>query len=96
MKKFPSGTKRDAIKISDVTGTGFGTKPSTSKTGWQEEKSKPAKSQRANGRGQGQGRGGREKTSGSKQENYKQGRAIAASVFKNIKAISKKKGEVGE
>eukprot|EP00957_Ditylum_brightwellii_P093738 7137064-Ditylum_brightwellii.AAC.2 len=32
----------------------------------------------------------------SKQENYKQGRAIAASVYKNMKAISKKKGEVGE
>eukprot|EP00957_Ditylum_brightwellii_P034928 2646989-Ditylum_brightwellii.AAC.1 len=32
----------------------------------------------------------------SKQENYKQGRAIAASVFKNMKAISKQKGEMGE
>eukprot|EP00957_Ditylum_brightwellii_P062534 4745784-Ditylum_brightwellii.AAC.1 len=28
LKKFPSGTKRDAIKISDVSDSGFGTKPS--------------------------------------------------------------------
>eukprot|EP00957_Ditylum_brightwellii_P163631 12458673-Ditylum_brightwellii.AAC.1 len=27
--KFPSGTKRDAMKISDVSGSGFGMKPST-------------------------------------------------------------------
>eukprot|EP00957_Ditylum_brightwellii_P180288 13733995-Ditylum_brightwellii.AAC.1 len=33
LKKFPSGTKCDAIKISDATGSGFGTKPSASKTG---------------------------------------------------------------
>eukprot|EP00957_Ditylum_brightwellii_P113884 8682286-Ditylum_brightwellii.AAC.1 len=33
LKKFPPGTKRDAIKISDVTGLGFGTKPSAGKTG---------------------------------------------------------------
>eukprot|EP00957_Ditylum_brightwellii_P045175 3425114-Ditylum_brightwellii.AAC.2 len=33
LKKFPSGTKHDAIKISDVSESGFGTKPSTSKTG---------------------------------------------------------------
>eukprot|EP00957_Ditylum_brightwellii_P083684 6361176-Ditylum_brightwellii.AAC.1 len=28
LKKFLSGTKCDAIEISDVTGSGFGTKPS--------------------------------------------------------------------
>eukprot|EP00957_Ditylum_brightwellii_P073450 5581787-Ditylum_brightwellii.AAC.1 len=28
-KKVPSGTKCDAIEISDATGSGFGTKPST-------------------------------------------------------------------
>eukprot|EP00957_Ditylum_brightwellii_P176934 13477513-Ditylum_brightwellii.AAC.1 len=28
LKKFPSGTKCDAIEISDVSGSGFGTKPS--------------------------------------------------------------------
>eukprot|EP00957_Ditylum_brightwellii_P019156 1444146-Ditylum_brightwellii.AAC.1 len=28
LKKFTSGTKRNAIKISDVSGSGFGTKPS--------------------------------------------------------------------
>eukprot|EP00957_Ditylum_brightwellii_P008303 628039-Ditylum_brightwellii.AAC.1 len=33
LKKFPSGTKCDAIEISDVSGSGFGTKPSTGKTG---------------------------------------------------------------
>eukprot|EP00957_Ditylum_brightwellii_P107268 8184927-Ditylum_brightwellii.AAC.1 len=33
LKKFPSGTKRDAIEISDVTGSDFGTKPNASKTG---------------------------------------------------------------
>eukprot|EP00957_Ditylum_brightwellii_P097924 7457808-Ditylum_brightwellii.AAC.1 len=33
LRKFPSGTKRDAIKISDVSGSGFGAKPSASKTG---------------------------------------------------------------
>eukprot|EP00957_Ditylum_brightwellii_P048869 3708034-Ditylum_brightwellii.AAC.1 len=33
LKKFSSGTKCDAIKISDVSGSGFGTKLSTSKTG---------------------------------------------------------------
>eukprot|EP00957_Ditylum_brightwellii_P011289 853691-Ditylum_brightwellii.AAC.1 len=27
-KKFPSDTKRDANEISDVSGSGFGTKPS--------------------------------------------------------------------
>eukprot|EP00957_Ditylum_brightwellii_P082528 6274069-Ditylum_brightwellii.AAC.1 len=32
MKKFPSHTKCDAIKISDVSGSGFGTKPSACKT----------------------------------------------------------------
>eukprot|EP00957_Ditylum_brightwellii_P074381 5650982-Ditylum_brightwellii.AAC.1 len=33
LKKFPSGTKCDAINISDVSGSGFGTKPSAGKTG---------------------------------------------------------------
>eukprot|EP00957_Ditylum_brightwellii_P007494 566901-Ditylum_brightwellii.AAC.1 len=33
LKKIPSGTKCDAIKISDVSVSGFGTKPSVSKTG---------------------------------------------------------------
>eukprot|EP00957_Ditylum_brightwellii_P189266 14405783-Ditylum_brightwellii.AAC.1 len=33
LKKFPSGTKHDAIKISGVSGSGFGTKPSAGKTG---------------------------------------------------------------
>eukprot|EP00957_Ditylum_brightwellii_P176605 13450535-Ditylum_brightwellii.AAC.1 len=33
LKKFPSGAKRDAIKISDVCRSGFGTKPSAGKTG---------------------------------------------------------------
>eukprot|EP00957_Ditylum_brightwellii_P038308 2896276-Ditylum_brightwellii.AAC.1 len=33
LKKFPSGIKRDAIKISDVSGSGLGTKPSARKTG---------------------------------------------------------------
>eukprot|EP00957_Ditylum_brightwellii_P105099 8010623-Ditylum_brightwellii.AAC.1 len=33
LKKFPSGTKHDAIKISNVSGSGFGSKPSASKTG---------------------------------------------------------------
>eukprot|EP00957_Ditylum_brightwellii_P084804 6447863-Ditylum_brightwellii.AAC.1 len=28
LKKFPFSTKRDAIKISDASGSGFGTKPS--------------------------------------------------------------------
>eukprot|EP00957_Ditylum_brightwellii_P168666 12837761-Ditylum_brightwellii.AAC.1 len=28
LKKFLSGTNQDAIKISDVSGSGFGTKPS--------------------------------------------------------------------
>eukprot|EP00957_Ditylum_brightwellii_P065079 4936229-Ditylum_brightwellii.AAC.1 len=28
LKKFPLSTKRDAIEISDVSGSGFGTKPS--------------------------------------------------------------------
>eukprot|EP00957_Ditylum_brightwellii_P069692 5292652-Ditylum_brightwellii.AAC.1 len=37
-----------------------------------------------------------EGTPKEKSDNYKQGRTIAASVFKNMKAISKKKGEVGE
>eukprot|EP00957_Ditylum_brightwellii_P042719 3234548-Ditylum_brightwellii.AAC.1 len=32
-KKFPLGTKCDAIKISDVSESGFGTKPSAGKTG---------------------------------------------------------------
>eukprot|EP00957_Ditylum_brightwellii_P065172 4943113-Ditylum_brightwellii.AAC.1 len=32
----------------------------------------------------------------NKQENYKQGRAIAASVYKNMKTISKERGGVGE
>eukprot|EP00957_Ditylum_brightwellii_P197676 15059817-Ditylum_brightwellii.AAC.1 len=31
VKKFPSVTKRDAIEISDVSGSGFGTKSSASK-----------------------------------------------------------------
>eukprot|EP00957_Ditylum_brightwellii_P163567 12453752-Ditylum_brightwellii.AAC.1 len=33
LKKFPSGTKCDAIKISDVTGLRFVTKPSARKSG---------------------------------------------------------------
>eukprot|EP00957_Ditylum_brightwellii_P206941 15350674-Ditylum_brightwellii.AAC.2 len=33
LKKFPSGTKRDAIEISDGSGYGYGTKPSAGKTG---------------------------------------------------------------
>eukprot|EP00957_Ditylum_brightwellii_P141662 10792008-Ditylum_brightwellii.AAC.1 len=33
LKKFPSSTKHDAIEMSDVTGSGFGTKPSAVKTG---------------------------------------------------------------
>eukprot|EP00957_Ditylum_brightwellii_P163206 12427293-Ditylum_brightwellii.AAC.1 len=33
LKKFPSGIKHDAIKISDVSGSGFGAKPSAGKTG---------------------------------------------------------------
>eukprot|EP00957_Ditylum_brightwellii_P143990 10971752-Ditylum_brightwellii.AAC.1 len=33
LKKFTSGTKRDAIESSDVSGSGFGTKPSAGKTG---------------------------------------------------------------
>eukprot|EP00957_Ditylum_brightwellii_P002198 168801-Ditylum_brightwellii.AAC.1 len=33
LKKFPSGTKRNAMKISDVSGSGFGAKPSAGKTG---------------------------------------------------------------
>eukprot|EP00957_Ditylum_brightwellii_P185879 14151702-Ditylum_brightwellii.AAC.1 len=33
LKKFPSGTKGVAIKIPDVTGSGFGTKPSAGKPG---------------------------------------------------------------
>eukprot|EP00957_Ditylum_brightwellii_P065226 4946608-Ditylum_brightwellii.AAC.1 len=33
LKKFPSGTKRNAIEISDVSGSGCGTKPSAGKTG---------------------------------------------------------------
>eukprot|EP00957_Ditylum_brightwellii_P042175 3194238-Ditylum_brightwellii.AAC.1 len=33
LKKFPSDTKRDAIKISDMSGSGFGTKASAGKTG---------------------------------------------------------------
>eukprot|EP00957_Ditylum_brightwellii_P099516 7580259-Ditylum_brightwellii.AAC.1 len=33
LRKFPSGTKGDAIKISDVSGSDFGTKPSAGKTG---------------------------------------------------------------
>eukprot|EP00957_Ditylum_brightwellii_P072337 5498203-Ditylum_brightwellii.AAC.2 len=33
LKKFLSGTKHDTIEISDVTGSGFGTKLSASKTG---------------------------------------------------------------
>eukprot|EP00957_Ditylum_brightwellii_P011554 873522-Ditylum_brightwellii.AAC.1 len=32
-KKFPSGTKHDAIEISDVSGSGFETKSSANKTG---------------------------------------------------------------
>eukprot|EP00957_Ditylum_brightwellii_P151544 11541246-Ditylum_brightwellii.AAC.1 len=28
LKTFPLGTKRDAIEISNVSGSGFGTKPS--------------------------------------------------------------------
>eukprot|EP00957_Ditylum_brightwellii_P188885 14377931-Ditylum_brightwellii.AAC.2 len=110
MKKFPSGTKCDAIKISDVSGSGSGTKPSASKADislgyhtseeyealtqpqkdelqeWQEERSKTTQSWKANEEGKG-------KSPRSKQENYKQGRVIAASVFKNMKTISKKKGE---
>eukprot|EP00957_Ditylum_brightwellii_P038180 2886498-Ditylum_brightwellii.AAC.3 len=33
LKKFSSDTKCNAIKISDVSGSGFGTKPSADKTG---------------------------------------------------------------
>eukprot|EP00957_Ditylum_brightwellii_P064040 4858100-Ditylum_brightwellii.AAC.1 len=33
LKKFPSGARRHAIEISDVSGSGFGTKPSAVKTG---------------------------------------------------------------
>eukprot|EP00957_Ditylum_brightwellii_P093737 7137064-Ditylum_brightwellii.AAC.1 len=33
LKKFPSGTKHDAIKIPDVSGSWFGTKPNAGKTG---------------------------------------------------------------
>eukprot|EP00957_Ditylum_brightwellii_P100464 7658057-Ditylum_brightwellii.AAC.1 len=33
LQKFTSGTKHDAIKISDVTGSRLGTKPSASKSG---------------------------------------------------------------
>eukprot|EP00957_Ditylum_brightwellii_P054152 4101629-Ditylum_brightwellii.AAC.1 len=33
LKKFPSGTNCDAIKISDVSGSGFGINPSAGKTG---------------------------------------------------------------
>ena len=118
MKKFPSGTKRDAIEISDVSGSGFGTKPSAGKTGvslryhtseeyqaltqpqkdelqdWREQKTKSTKLWRTGTQGRGQG--GRGRNSGRKRETYKQGRAIAASVYKNMRSISKQKGEVGE
>eukprot|EP00957_Ditylum_brightwellii_P114039 8695194-Ditylum_brightwellii.AAC.1 len=95
MKKYPSGTRCNAIGISDVSGSGFGTKSSAK---WREEKSKSTKSWRTNGHGQGQGqnRGGKRMGPCSKQENSKQGRAIAASVYKNMKTISKQKGEVRE
>eukprot|EP00957_Ditylum_brightwellii_P054417 4122856-Ditylum_brightwellii.AAC.1 len=117
LKKFPSGAKCDAIKISDVTASGFGTKPIAGKTGislryhtseeyeeltqsqkdelqeWK-EKSNPTQSRKANGRGQEQGE--KRKSPCSKQENYKQDRMIAASVYMNMKAISKKKRDVGE
>eukprot|EP00957_Ditylum_brightwellii_P114882 8760859-Ditylum_brightwellii.AAC.1 len=33
LKKFLSATKHDAIKISGTTASGFGTKPSTGKSG---------------------------------------------------------------
>eukprot|EP00957_Ditylum_brightwellii_P002243 172384-Ditylum_brightwellii.AAC.1 len=33
LEKFPTGTKQDAIKISNVSGSGLGTKPSAGKTG---------------------------------------------------------------
>eukprot|EP00957_Ditylum_brightwellii_P156807 11935210-Ditylum_brightwellii.AAC.1 len=33
LKNFPSGTKHDAIEISNVSGSGFGTKSSAGKTG---------------------------------------------------------------
>eukprot|EP00957_Ditylum_brightwellii_P047848 3634401-Ditylum_brightwellii.AAC.1 len=39
LKKFPSGTKCDAINISDVSGSGFGTKPSAGKRGSGERRS---------------------------------------------------------
>eukprot|EP00957_Ditylum_brightwellii_P065613 4976278-Ditylum_brightwellii.AAC.1 len=57
-----------------------------------------AQSWKINGHGQGQsqGQGGKGKCPHSNQENNKQGRAIAASVYKNMKTISKKKEEVGE
>eukprot|EP00957_Ditylum_brightwellii_P127926 9755752-Ditylum_brightwellii.AAC.1 len=101
LKKFSSGTKRDAIKISDASESCFGTKPSASRTGvslryhtskeykaltqpqkdelqeWQEKKSKSTKLWKTSGCNQGQGQGGRGKSPSSKQENYKQGRAIA-------------------
>eukprot|EP00957_Ditylum_brightwellii_P155883 11866402-Ditylum_brightwellii.AAC.1 len=61
---------------------------------WQENKSN--KLWRTGEHNQGRGQEGRGKNPGSKQENYKQGRVIIESVYKNMKAISKKKGEVGE
>eukprot|EP00957_Ditylum_brightwellii_P163606 12457000-Ditylum_brightwellii.AAC.1 len=33
LRKFTSGTKHDAIKISDTTASGFGTKPSVGTSG---------------------------------------------------------------
>eukprot|EP00957_Ditylum_brightwellii_P000514 39988-Ditylum_brightwellii.AAC.1 len=89
LMKFSSGTKCDAIKISDVSGSKYEvlTQPQTDKLQeWQEEKSKSTN----------RGREGRGKSPDRKQENYKQGRAIATSVLKNMKAISKQRGKVEE
>eukprot|EP00957_Ditylum_brightwellii_P136935 10443018-Ditylum_brightwellii.AAC.1 len=58
--------------------------------------SKSSKSWRTGGRNQGRGQGERGRNLGRKRDNYKQGRAIAATIFKNMKAISKQKREVGK
>eukprot|EP00957_Ditylum_brightwellii_P111031 8467494-Ditylum_brightwellii.AAC.1 len=57
-------------------------------------KSKPVQQRKANEHGRGQE--GKGKSPYSKQESYKQVRVIAASVYKNMKSNSKKKGEEGE
>eukprot|EP00957_Ditylum_brightwellii_P196224 14951258-Ditylum_brightwellii.AAC.1 len=116
LRKFPSGTKCDAIKISDTTALEFETKPSAGTSGvslmyhtteeyksltqplkvklqeWH-NKSKQGQQKKAQGHGKGQGGSGK---SPSKQESYRQGRAIAAYVYKNMQSIIKKKGEEGE